>query len=121
MIYCMPRPIDLQEDTVPRRMTLFLMIGLAAVAISLGGCGANSAESTSATPEPQPSQEATQAGSQVTELVIKDEVVGKGPAAKAGDRVTVDYTGWLTDGTKFDSSKDRDQPFPFTIGAGEVI
>jgi FKBP-type peptidyl-prolyl cis-trans isomerase len=50
-----------------------------------------------------------------------DEVVGEGPAAKAGDKVTVDYTGWLTDGTKFDSSKDRKQPYPFTLGAGQVI
>ncbi|MFN3649286.1 MAG: FKBP-type peptidyl-prolyl cis-trans isomerase [Armatimonadota bacterium] len=46
---------------------------------------------------------------------------GKGSAAKKGDRVEVHYTGWLTNGTKFDSSVDREQPFAFTLGGGEVI
>jgi len=46
---------------------------------------------------------------------------GDGAEAKAGDRVKVHYTGWLKDGKKFDSSKDRGQPYPLTLGAGEVI
>jgi FKBP-type peptidyl-prolyl cis-trans isomerase len=48
-------------------------------------------------------------------------VEGTGPAAAAGQQVTVHYTGWLTDGTKFDSSRDRGQPFSFRLGAGQVI
>lgn len=48
--------------------------------------------------------------------------VGCGPAAKAGDNVTVQYTGWLTDGTQFDSSRQAGrQPFSFTLGQGQVI
>lgn len=46
---------------------------------------------------------------------------GEGTESKIGDTVSVHYTGWLTDGTQFDSSVDRSQPFSFTIGAGEVI
>ncbi len=46
---------------------------------------------------------------------------GNGPEAKAGQRVKVHYTGWLTDGKKFDSSVDRGRPFEFSLGAGQVI
>src|SRR5215467_9908502 len=54
-------------------------------------------------------------------LTVEDVVVGDGTLAVAGQRVTVHYTGWLTDGTKFDSSKDRGDPFVFPLGAGHVI
>lgn len=54
-------------------------------------------------------------------LTIEDLVVGNGDSAAAGQRVSVHYTGWTTDGKKFDSSKDRGQPFMFSLGEGEVI
>jgi FKBP-type peptidyl-prolyl cis-trans isomerase FkpA len=54
-------------------------------------------------------------------LKYEDLVVGTGAEAKAGQSVTVHYTGWLTDGKKFDSSKDRKDPFVFPLGAGRVI
>lgn len=50
-----------------------------------------------------------------------DIVVGDGAEATAGKRVSVHYTGTLTNGKKFDSSLDRGQPFEFRLGAGEVI
>ena len=53
-------------------------------------------------------------------LVIKDLVVGTGAEAQVGSLVTVHYTGWLKDGTEFDSSVGGD-PYPFTLGQGEVI
>ncbi|MBU1237626.1 MAG: FKBP-type peptidyl-prolyl cis-trans isomerase [Gammaproteobacteria bacterium] len=54
-------------------------------------------------------------------LIIEDITVGEGDEAKAGQYVSVHYTGWLTDGAKFDSSKDRNDPFEFGLGARQVI
>jgi FKBP-type peptidyl-prolyl cis-trans isomerase len=54
-------------------------------------------------------------------LEYVDVVVGNGDEAKAGQSVKVHYTGWLTNGTKFDSSVDRGQPFEFNLGRGQVI
>ncbi|MCC6140725.1 MAG: FKBP-type peptidyl-prolyl cis-trans isomerase [Nitrospira sp.] len=50
-----------------------------------------------------------------------DQVVGTGDTATAGQTASVHYTGWLTNGTKFDSSVDRGQPFSFRLGVGQVI
>jgi FKBP-type peptidyl-prolyl cis-trans isomerase FkpA len=57
----------------------------------------------------------------VTELKIEDTKVGTGTLAEAGKRVSVHYTGRLTNGKTFDSSKNRGEPFAFQLGAGEVI
>ena len=54
-------------------------------------------------------------------LQYTDHAEGDGDTAETGNRVSVHYTGWLTDGTKFDSSLDRNQPFAFNLGAGQVI
>jgi FKBP-type peptidyl-prolyl cis-trans isomerase FkpA len=54
-------------------------------------------------------------------LQYEDLQVGSGDEAVAGKRVEVHYTGWLTDGTKFDSSHNHGQPFAFQLGAGKVI
>lgn len=57
----------------------------------------------------------------VKALKIEEVKKGKGVEAKAGKTVVVHYTGWLTNGTKFDSSVDRGEPFSFNLGTGQVI
>lgn len=54
-------------------------------------------------------------------LKLEDLTPGDGPAAQPGHDVSVHYTGWLADGTQFDSSRDRDEPFEFLLGRGDVI
>lgn len=66
--------------------------------------------------QPKPAQPAGP-----SELVKLDSKVGTGAEAVKGKRIKVHYTGTLTDGSKFDSSVDRGEPFTFTLGAGEVI
>lgn len=73
-------------------------------------------------PQPKPAAAGTPDPKAVKELGIKDTKVGIGPAAAAGDSVSMLYTGKLTDGTVFDStSKRNNEPFTFTLGGGQVI
>lgn len=71
---------------------------------------------------------AAESAKAITELVKKDNVVGKGKEAVSGKLVRVHYTGWLYEpgkpenkGAKFDSSVDRSEPFVFSLGGGQVI
>jgi FKBP-type peptidyl-prolyl cis-trans isomerase FkpA len=54
-------------------------------------------------------------------LIIEDVVIGEGASAAAGQSVSVHYIGWLVTGSKFDSSRDRNDPFVFHLGTGQVI
>ncbi len=110
-----------------RKVTLIL--GLASLLLSANGCRGPGEEQGQTEPTTEATQEATQETSQVvtTESGLKyiDHVVGDGDEAVAGQPVQVHYTGWLYEngakGAKFDSSHDRNEPFGFPLGAGQVI
>jgi FKBP-type peptidyl-prolyl cis-trans isomerase len=89
-----------------------MVVMMAGVAV---GCGPSKAEQEAAM------QRAVELSKAVTELVIEDVTVGTGTEAVPGRKVRVHYTGTLMEGTKFDSSRDRNEPFEFTLGRGEVI
>jgi FKBP-type peptidyl-prolyl cis-trans isomerase FkpA len=107
------------------------MAGLALMALVAAGCGATSGgtSSTETTATTTPTTETTGGSSAMTGggvrtasgLQYEDLKVGDGPVAQAGQTVSVHYTGWLTDGTKFDSSLDAGKPFEFPLGGGNVI
>ncbi len=112
------------------RFIILGLVVLAVVAYAVTACTKKEQETQSAAPvvaSPVAGTPATvaPAASNVvtTSSGLKYEVLreGNGPVAKAGQTVSVHYTGWLTDGTKFDSSVDRGQPFSFALGAGQVI
>ena len=90
-----------------------------AVALASSACHKDkpATEPGSAASSPAPSAPVGPAGG----LVVEEVKVGDGPVATAGKVVSVNYTGKLTDGTKFDSSFDHGQPIEFPLGAGRVI
>ena len=122
---------------------LLLVLGVAVLFVGCGELGDPQAELPEPTPEPVVNNSNTEKVEEsalekfildeVIELVkgdmatsdsgLKYEVleVGTGERAQNGDTVSVHYTGWLTDGTKFDSSVDRGTPFQFILGKRQVI
>jgi peptidylprolyl isomerase len=99
---------------------LVLPYGLQAAEKKAAKTAAPAATATTTQKEPQKTME-QQPTKTASGLQYIDTVVGTGPMPKTGQRVTVHYTGTLKNGTKFDSSVDRGQPFTFVIGVGQVI
>lgn len=92
-------------------MKTFAAMSLALALIVLGGACTKKTDTAST----------DTANSKVEGLKIEELKKGDGPVATSGKTVTVHYTGYLTNGTKFDSSHDRNQPFTFNLGSGQVI
>lgn len=101
--------------------TLKIASTLAIVTLAAAiGCTKKNETTTTTTQDGAPAAQG-QAVTSVTELKKEDTKVGTGAEAVTGKTVSVHYTGFLTDGKKFDSSVDRGQPFTFQLGAGQVI
>lgn len=108
---------------------------LAALLLAASACGYSDpytnpgpvANESPAQTSPLPGVDDFHAGDGLTPTIFPDGLkeidlkVGTGAVARAGTEVTVQYTGWLSDGTVFDSSRTRNQPFDFVIGQGQVI
>jgi peptidylprolyl isomerase len=106
---------------------LVLLVCCCCGALLLAGCGgddepAKRVSKPKVTPIPTKPTITKPAGAEPKTLVKKDIQVGAGPAAKSGDKVSVQYVGVsYTNGRQFDASWDRGQPFDFTLGGGDVI
>ena len=107
-------------------MRWYLILALL-IAVSVACTGSKSTATSSPTATATPSPTAVVASGSIaiittpSGLQYKDLIVGSGQEAQAGDTAVVHYTGWLENGTKFDSSLDRGAPFDFVIGQGQVI
>ena len=110
---------------LPRRL---ILLALACAALVVAGCGSDSEQPASSTPEPASTPVATKPeitvpkGKAPKKLVVKDLKVGSGPVAEPGKNVQVQYVGIsFANGRQFDASWDRGEPFGFQLGAGQVI
>lgn len=102
-------PAGATHDLVAMRVRVVVFL----LPLLLAGCGGESPDARDA--------RIAEMSQSVTSLQINDTRVGTGTQATPGRTVVVHYTGTLLDGTTFDSSRDRNQPFDFRLGAGEVI
>ena len=103
--------------SVEKYLILFLLTAFALIP----ACTQNEQKPAPAAIQPAGGQSAGKLVKTPSGLQYEDLVPGSGDSPKPGKKVTVHYTGWLIDGTKFDSSLDKNEPFTFVIGAGQVI
>jgi FKBP-type peptidyl-prolyl cis-trans isomerase len=112
------------EETLHRQKLILLPIIFAILGLA-SGCGKSENSTTSNPPGASSPSSPTKVTGQPTTtasgLQYWDIVVGTGDTAVPGKPVSVQYTGWLASGVKFDSSLDRGKPFVFTLGEGQVI
>ena len=102
-----------------RNLEKLMILTLLLVAMAIPACAQK--ETVPKAPEPEAASKKEATVKTASGLEYIDLVPGTGPSPTAGKGVKVHYTGWLTDGKKFDSSVDRGQPFVFTVGVGQVI
>ena len=100
---------------------------MAALALTVGGCtdatdtGSQDLTEVAETYAPSLDVDLSEMERSDSGLYMRDLAEGSGDPVESGDQIVVHYTGWLPDGTKFDSSRDRDEPLGLQIGVGDVI
>jgi peptidylprolyl isomerase len=107
------------QELVMRKLPLIGLLAIAAIVT--GTVDSADAKKPKANRVAGPQPAAPNVVTTATGLKYEDKVVGTGATPQQGQTVTVHYTGWLTDGKKFDSSVDRGEPFNFVLGRGQVI
>lgn len=127
-----------EELKVNVGLLIFLFLVFGVVVVVLIGFGSKAPDKLSATPISQSNPKLNLGGQETmipqnsqnyvsnqqqakAEFKVEDIKVGEGKEAQNGEKLTVNYVGTLSDGTKFDSSYDRGQPFSFVLGQGQVI
>jgi FKBP-type peptidyl-prolyl cis-trans isomerase FkpA len=111
------RLVPVAETNLYRFLSTLALAGL----FACGGAGNEKAERKPAGFSPSLGVDTAAMTKTPSGLRYQDLEKGQGAEATAGKNVSVHYTGWLPNGEKFDSSRDRNQPFGFTLGAGQVI
>jgi len=104
-----------------RNNILLMLAGLAGLAIIFAVSGFGSGDSSETATLSDSTMENETNEIEVNELQITDTVIGTGETVQAGNTIRVHYVGTLPNGTVFDSSIDRNEPFEFTVGTGQVI
>jgi len=128
--YSLPCAVDRHRAQYQTMRRFLVSIALVASLVLVVACGSSEKETTAPTGTPAataaptgggPLPVSAQATVTASGLKIIEIKIGTGAEAQKGQTVSVHYTGWLADGTKFDSSLDRGQPLSFALGAGQLI
>ncbi|MFA6354268.1 MAG: FKBP-type peptidyl-prolyl cis-trans isomerase [Candidatus Paceibacterota bacterium] len=110
-----------KETIIPILVIIILLVGIVYAITLINKPSSELVKNLTEGPTKAPTDADLLAAAEADGLIVNDVIEGKGDGAKKGEVVSVNYIGTLLNGVKFDSSYDRNQPFEFTLGGGQVI